>query len=74
MGGEQIPRAVELGLVGMRVGGKRRILVRSELGWVNDDVVPKPTSAAASRRIANAARQPILFEVELVKANRIDRR
>ena len=72
LGGNQIPRAVELGLEGMRVGGRRRILVRSELGWVNDEVVPKPTSAAASRRIANAFRQPILFEVELVKAKKFD--
>ncbi len=34
-----LPRAVEAGMVGMREGGRRRILVPPQLGWVNDKVL-----------------------------------
>eukprot|EP00250_Pteridium_aquilinum_P010396 c19355_g1_i2 orf=182-361(-) len=52
---------------GMQAGGKRRILVRPELGWISPKLLPLPTSSAAERRLNNNKRQPLLFEVELVK-------
>eukprot|EP00250_Pteridium_aquilinum_P010395 c19355_g1_i1 orf=182-880(-) len=66
-GGGQVPRAIELGMGGMQAGGKRRILVRPELGWISPKLLPLPTSSAAERRLNNNKRQPLLFEVELVK-------
>lgn len=66
-GGGQVPRAIELGMQGMQAGGKRRILVRPELGWISPRLLPLPTSSAAERRFNNNKRQPLLFEVELVK-------
>ncbi|KAJ7519728.1 hypothetical protein O6H91_20G053600 [Diphasiastrum complanatum] len=62
-----VPKAVELGMEGMQLGGRRRILVRPQLGWVNGDILPHPTSSAAQRRMLNNLKQPLLFEVELVK-------
>lgn len=67
-GSTKMPQGVEMGMQGMRVGGKRRILVRPELGWATPDTQPFPTTRAATRRFANAERQLLLFEMEIVKA------
>eukprot|EP00271_Cylindrocystis_brebissonii_P008574 TRINITY_DN22966_c0_g1_i1.p1 TRINITY_DN22966_c0_g1~~TRINITY_DN22966_c0_g1_i1.p1 ORF type:complete len:316 (+),score=29.50 TRINITY_DN22966_c0_g1_i1:163-1110(+) len=71
VGVSNIPRAVTLGMSGMRVGEKRRILVPLRLGWVSPETQPGPTSFAASRRFFNARDSALLFEVELVKIRNI---
>lgn len=63
----KIPIAVELGMEGMKIEGKRRILVPPNLGWNSEETLPKPTTGGATRRLRNALNSPVLFEVELVK-------
>eukprot|EP00898_Chlorokybus_atmophyticus_P006543 jgi/Chlat1/6890/Chrsp51S06556 len=64
----EVPVAVEMGMEGMRVGGKRRIFVPPDLGWVTADVKPIPNTWGGRRRLQRSQRQPLLFEVEIVKA------
>lgn len=53
---------------GMREGAKRRILVTPERGWVRPDLLPRPTSFFAERRLSERiASQALLIEIELVK-------
>lgn len=69
----QVPEAVEGGMEGMQVGSRRRILVTPDRGWVSPDLLPRPTSFFAERRLSERrATQALLIEVELVKAKPID--
>ncbi|KAI8474873.1 MAG: hypothetical protein J3K34DRAFT_517743 [Monoraphidium minutum] len=63
-----VPAAVAAGLLGMREGGKRRVLVPPRLGWVDDGVGPPRPDFTAVRRLATHRNEPLLFEAELVKA------
>lgn len=67
LGETPLPRAVTPCVVGMKKGSVRRILVPPNLGWVNDDVVPRPDSFGAARRLINYKDGPLLFEIEVVK-------
>ena len=49
LGETPLPRAVTPCVVGMKKGSVRRILVPPNLGWVNDDVVPRPRLALVLR-------------------------
>ncbi|KAG6551155.1 hypothetical protein Mapa_007390 [Marchantia paleacea] len=63
-----VPEAIEGGMEGMREGAKRRILVTPERGWVRPDLLPRPTSFFAERRLSERiASQALLIEIELVK-------
>ncbi|CAM6090252.1 unnamed protein product [Calypogeia fissa] len=68
-GAGMVPEAVEGGMEGMQVGARRRILVTPDRGWVSPDMLPKPTSFFAERRLSDRrTTQALLIEVELVKA------
>ena len=67
LGETPLPRAVTPCVVGMKKGSVRRILVPPNLGWVNDDVVPRPDSFGEARRLINYKDGPLLFEIEVVK-------
>ena len=60
-----LPRAVIPATVGMREGGKRRILVPPSLGWTNNDVGPIPDTFGGRRRLASHRDEPLLFDVRL---------
>ncbi|KAG2426955.1 hypothetical protein HXX76_012740 [Chlamydomonas incerta] len=62
-----LPAAVTPALVGMRQGGKRRILVPPRLGWVSDKVGPRPDTFGGGRRLEGHKDEPLLFEAELVR-------
>eukprot|EP00877_Chromochloris_zofingiensis_P013386 jgi/Chrzof1/8300/Cz03g05120.t1 len=64
---DAVPRAVSSAMVGMKEGGRRRVLVPPELGWVTDRVGPPPPSFGASRRLAAHRDEALLFEVQLIK-------
>jgi hypothetical protein len=67
LGSDGMPRGVSPALYGMREGGKRRILVPPNAGWVNDDVKPRAPSFGASRRLANHREEPLLVEVDVLR-------
>jgi FKBP-type peptidyl-prolyl cis-trans isomerase len=54
-------------LLGQKAGSKMRILVPPELGYVDLKMEPQPPTFAAKRQIANHAREPFLFEVQILK-------
>ncbi|GIL92722.1 hypothetical protein Vretimale_11763 [Volvox reticuliferus] len=62
-----LPAAATLALVGMRQGGKRRVLVPPRLGWVDDKVGPRPDTFGGQRRLAGHKDEPLLFEAELIR-------
>ena len=63
----QLLPAVEQAISGMRVGGKRRILVPPALGFTSASTLPQPTSAAAGRRLKTVENKPFLFEIEVIR-------
>ena len=54
-------------LIGMQVGGKRRILVPAALGYIDLALEPQPPGFAAKRQIVNHRNEPLLFEVALLR-------
>lgn len=69
---DSVPRAVAPALVGMREGGRRRVLVPPQLGWTGDTVLPKPGTFGAGRRLENHRSEPLLFEADLVRIRKSD--
>eukprot|EP00803_Ostreobium_quekettii_P006690 evm.model.scf_699.3 EVM.evm.TU.scf_699.3 scf_699:62775-66066(-) len=62
-----LPAAATPAVVGMKEGGRRRILIPPEYGWVNDSVGPIPDTFGGRRRLAAHKDEPLLLEVELTK-------
>lgn len=60
-----LPLAVAGSIEGMRVGGRRRVLVPPQLGWTDDKVFPKPDTFGGTRRLASHRDEPLLFEIEI---------
>jgi FKBP-type peptidyl-prolyl cis-trans isomerase len=48
-----VPKAVEMGMEGMAMGGKRKILVPPQLGWSTSGGFPEPDTFSAKRKFAN---------------------
>jgi len=64
--GRLIPGLDEL-LTGMRPGEKRRALVPPELGYVGKGMEPQPPEFGQKRQVEVHAREPLVFEVKLIK-------
>jgi hypothetical protein len=64
---DSLPRAATPAVVGMRVGGRRRILIPPSAGWVNDRVQPIPPSFGGKRRLAAHRDEPLLLEVQVLR-------
>lgn len=63
-----LPAAATPAVVGMKEGGRRRILIPPSLGWVDNTVSPRPETFGGTRRLAGHRDEPLLLEVELLKA------
>lgn len=59
-----------MGMEGMRVGGKRKILVPADLGWSTSGGLPEPQTYGGKRKLLNNIDQPLQFEVELIRVKK----
>ena len=66
--GALIPGLEEV-LVGMAPGARVRALVPPEAGYTSSALQPAPPTFATKRQLANHSREPLLFEVQLLRVN-----
>ncbi|KAH7442654.1 hypothetical protein KP509_03G097800 [Ceratopteris richardii] len=64
--GKMIPGLKSV-LVGMKPGGKRRAIVPPNAGYVTEDLEPQPTEFGPKRSLLSHSKEPLLFEVQLLK-------
>ena len=64
---DTLPKAAALAVKGMREGGRRRVLVPPQGGWVSDRTGPLPPNFGGKRRLAAHREEPLLFEAKLVR-------
>ncbi len=71
-GSQEIIPGLEEVLEGMRPGGRRRALIPPELGYAADptNAQPQPPTFATKRQLLNHSKEPLLFEVELLRIRR----
>lgn len=63
-----LPAAASAAIIGLQEGGKRRILVPPQFGWVTDTIGPRPNTFGSGRRLVTHRIEPLMFEVELRRA------
>ncbi|KMZ64110.1 Peptidyl-prolyl cis-trans isomerase FKBP16-1, chloroplastic [Zostera marina] len=54
-------------LIGMKVGGKRRALIPPNVGYINEKLKPIPDEFGPRRSLLSHAKEPLVFEVQLLK-------
>lgn len=55
---------------GMRVGGKRKILVPAALGWSTSGGLPEPQTFGGKRKLLNNVNQNLQMEIELIRVKK----
>ncbi|XP_014757095.1 peptidyl-prolyl cis-trans isomerase FKBP16-1, chloroplastic isoform X2 [Brachypodium distachyon] len=65
-GGEMI-RGLKDVIIGMKAGGKRRALIPPEVGYVDESLQPVPEEFGPRRSLLSHAKEPLVFEVQLLK-------
>jgi len=65
--GSEVIEGLQDAIVGMRQGGKRRVLIPPELGYVSSVLQPQPPTFATKRQLANHSSESLLFEIELLR-------
>ncbi|KZV56340.1 hypothetical protein F511_00337 [Dorcoceras hygrometricum] len=64
---KQIIKGLKEVLIGMKVGGKRRALIPPSVGYVNETLQPIPEEYGPRRSLLSHAKEPLVFEVQLLK-------
>lgn len=67
LGGEEMIRGLRDVLIGMKSGGKRRALIPPEAGYVSETLKPIPEEFGPRRSLLSHAKEPLVFEVQLLK-------
>jgi len=67
LGSGELIEGLEDALIGMQQGGKRRVLVPPEAGYVSSVLQPQPPTFATKRQLANHSSEPLLFEIQLLR-------
>ncbi|KAB2044531.1 hypothetical protein E1A91_D01G102700v1 [Gossypium mustelinum] len=63
----QIIKGLKDVLTGMKVGGKRRALIPPSVGYINENLKPIPDEFGPRRSLLSHAKEPLIFEVQLLK-------
>ncbi|XP_022716676.1 peptidyl-prolyl cis-trans isomerase FKBP16-1, chloroplastic isoform X3 [Durio zibethinus] len=63
----QIIKGLKDVLTGMRVGGKRRALIPPSVGYIKENLEPIPDEFGPRRSLLSHAKEPLIFEVQLLK-------
>ncbi|KAL3736568.1 hypothetical protein ACJRO7_025502 [Eucalyptus globulus] len=63
----QIIKGLKEILIGMKVGGKRRGLIPPSVGYINENLKPIPDEFGPQRSLLSHAKEPLIFEVQLLK-------
>lgn len=69
-GADTIPKGAEAGMEGMKVGGKRKILVPPSLGWSTSGGMPAPETFSGKRKLLNHQNENLIFEVEVIRVRK----
>ncbi|XP_039788648.1 peptidyl-prolyl cis-trans isomerase FKBP16-1, chloroplastic-like isoform X1 [Panicum virgatum] len=67
LGGEEIIQGLKDVLIGMKAGGKRRALIPPEVGYISETLKPIPEEFGPRRSLLSHAKEPLVFEVQLLK-------
>lgn len=67
LGGEEMIRGLKDVLIGMKAGGKRRALIPPEVGYISETLKPIPEEFGPRRSLLSHAKEPLVFEVQLLK-------
>ncbi|XP_060199321.1 peptidyl-prolyl cis-trans isomerase FKBP16-1, chloroplastic isoform X4 [Lycium barbarum] len=54
-------------LTGMKPGGKRRALIPPSVGYINENLQPVPEEFGPRRSLMSHMKEPLIFEVQLLK-------
>ncbi|XP_051194326.1 peptidyl-prolyl cis-trans isomerase FKBP16-1, chloroplastic isoform X2 [Lolium perenne] len=65
--GQEMIRGLKEVLIGMRAGGKRRALIPPEVGYIDESLQPVPEEFGPRRSLLSHAKEPLVFEVQLLK-------
>ncbi|CAN6243464.1 unnamed protein product [Urochloa humidicola] len=67
LGGEEMIQRLKDVLIGMKVGGKRRALIPPEVGYISETLKPIPEEFGPRRSLLSHAKEPLVFEAQLLK-------
>ncbi|PIN17323.1 FKBP-type peptidyl-prolyl cis-trans isomerase [Handroanthus impetiginosus] len=64
---EQVIKGLKEVLIGMKAGGKRRASIPPSVGYISDNLQPIPEEFGPRRSLLSHAKEPLIFEVQLLK-------
>ncbi|XP_066318125.1 peptidyl-prolyl cis-trans isomerase FKBP16-1, chloroplastic-like [Miscanthus floridulus] len=67
LGGEEMIRGLKDVIIGMKAGGKRTALIPPEVGYIRETLKPIPEEFGPRRSLLSHAKEPLVFEVQLLK-------
>lgn len=64
---QEMIRGLKDVIIGMKAGGKRRALIPPEVGYIEETLQPVPEEFGPRRSLLSHAKEPLVFEVQLLK-------
>ncbi|KAK1435574.1 hypothetical protein QVD17_01340 [Tagetes erecta] len=67
---KEIIKGLKEVIIGMKAGGKRRALIPPSVGYVNENLGPIPDEFGPRRSLLSHVKEPLIFEVQLLKVGK----
>ncbi|KAJ0898936.1 putative peptidylprolyl isomerase [Helianthus annuus] len=64
---KEIIKGLKEVIIGMKAGGKRRALIPPSVGYVKENLGPIPDEFGPRRSLLSHVKEPLIFEVQLLK-------